>query len=418
MAYTIDDYIKSREQTKTYQTSFIKMQKYEKKSSWGGLFVNFDAPQADSEWHIVGISIQGNAPSVQTFLTHPGQKIDLRAKDVGQYLFVLVNVKPTTLDIKVSGCPLADGDRVDAVFKINCQVRNIQDFWNSDTDPLQRFENAVVKEAKNYFNRINGEYLVGNFSELKDSLEQQIQDTGLNVIRPQLEQTIQVHCPIPGMAIIDVDADVMISDRLRDVLEAKHKSIWNVRRAHYEEKEITLTEVVKDRQRKSADGQRRELELDRRKQIDSQIDADTTFVRYGVSLRDLIMRLDTTLIENFYTMEWGQAMQLVHRALAESRNNYQQHRQLQLDSEIDTLTKRLNQAKQAGLDDIHIQMIQDKLAEKMLASMDDTNSTNTPSEEEFLQHLLGSTASVGRLTSGQSTSGSLPSETSNEISSM
>lgn len=410
MAYTIDDYVKSREQTKTYRTGFIKMQKYEKKSRWGGLIVDFDAPQADSEWHIVGISVQGNAPSVQTFLSHSGQKIDLKAKDVGQYLFVFVNMKPITIDINIPECILSDNDRVDTRLKISCQVQNVQDFWNSDNDPVQRFENAIVKEAKNYFHSIKSEYLVGNFNELRDSLEQQIQDTGLKVIRPQLEETIQVRCPIPGLAILDVDSDITISDTLRSVLEARHKSIWNVNRIYYQEEERVQTSVVKDRHEKSADAQHRDLELARRKKIDAQIDTDTTFTRYGVSLRDLVMWLDTNLLENFYKMEWGQAMQQVHQALAQVRQSYQQIVQQQLDTEIERLTKRIEMARKAELDKEYIDEMKDVLATKMILAMNDTSGIKAPSEEEFSQYLRSSIVTGGSLASGQSTAGALPSE--------
>ncbi|MCI5194761.1 MAG: serine protease [Candidatus Electrothrix sp. AW5] len=122
------------------------------------------------------------------------------------------------------------------------------------------------------------------------------------------------------------------------------------------------------------------LKIDR-SSVDERIDEDKTFAPYN--LRSVIMSLDTGLLENFYCMDWTDAIKKVHEELSIQKKAYlgKQNKTL-----IDEYQNRLTRAKDLELDEIHIQDLKDKLADLLI--QDPANTFQMTSNNQFLQQKI------------------------------
>ncbi|MCB9078667.1 MAG: hypothetical protein H6631_13790 [Anaerolineaceae bacterium] len=199
---------------------------------------------------------------------------------------------------------------------------------------------------------------------MKQSAEQHIRETGLVVIKHDLEDNIRRNCEIAGIRVMSVNVDVILSKALSEHLQRVHNRLYS--------------------EGGTAD----------RRRIDELIDYDTTFSPY--SLREIIRFLDMGLLENFYTMEWSSAMRKVYDKLAEAKADYFKAQQ---ESEINRLRKLIGTARDVGLDSENVEDLKEKLAQKLLAMADEEERSELPSDNQFLRFKLGDN-SAGRLTSG------------------
>ncbi len=365
----ISDYIAALEKTKTYKEGLISYQEYSFESKAFGLFRYLPStPYADDDRHVVVLEIRGEQPNVFKVLKEPKRSIDLTTKDVGRFLFIFIEMRPHTLKIEApgDGYSLGDGHRFNSTLTITYQVADAEEFWKGGRDQLAEFEMTVTDVAKNFFLNRTSSYLVNNPSELKQSLEQHIQETGIKILKNNLEKSIWGECKIAGIRLVKVNADIYLSDSLREHLQRMHNRLY---------------------------GEGGAVE---RKNIDQLIDYDTTFDPYG--LRAVIMALDIRLLENFYSMKWSDAMRLVTERLAEKKEEY---RRTVEDAEISRMRKIIATAQEVGLDEIDVKDLKAKLADKLMALADRDNS-QAPSDSEYLKLTIAHLGSAGQITSDAS----------------
>ena len=118
--------------------------------------------------------------------------------------------------------------------------------------------------------------------------------------------------------------------------------------------------------------------LDRR-HVDERIDNHHVFEMF--KLRDVIMALDTRLLERFYSNSYGEALYAVYEKLADAKAKYVEEQQ---NAKIAKLKQAITTAVDAELDEIPVNTLKEKLAEELYKIADDIKQTETPSTEEFI----------------------------------
>lgn len=367
---SLADYLNELQATKTYQEGVIKTQEYSFKSRWGGLLRSLPpVPQANEDRHVVVIELRGNQPHIFTILKEPNHSISPTTRDADKLLFIFIEMKPRMLQIDAppEGYTLGDGHHIRAKFELTYQVVDAKEFWQGSTDPLATLEKAVINEARDYFLGITSRYLIREQADLKKTVEQHIQETGVKVIKSKLENDISKECVIPGIKLTRTYAQVYLSDTLSAYLKELHDQMY---------------------------GESGKKRLGRQ-YIERMIDDDSTFAPYG--LRQIIMALDTGLLENFHTMEWSAAMRKVHERLAEEKRKYME---AQENAERSRLKRLIATAQEVGLDEMDIEDLKGKLADKLLQSVDEKNS-QMPTNNEFLQQIIDPTSAAGQLSASE-----------------
>lgn len=365
---SISSYIAELQGTKTYEAGLIKFQEYNIKSNLFGLIRTLPSvPNADENRHVVVLKMVGDQPNLITVLDNPNQSFNPNIRDANKLLFIFVEMKRhvTKLASPPEGYQLGDGHQINASLQVTYQVADVKDFWREAKDPLAEFEAVVIDAAKNFFLNTTSDFLINSPAAMKQFIEQHIQETGLVVIKHDLEENIRRNCEVAGIRVVTVNVDVFLSDALRDHLQRVHNRLYG--------------------EGGTAD----------RWKIDQLIDNDMTFSPY--SLREVIRFLDMGLLENFYTMDWSAAMRRVYDTLAEAKKAYFKAQQ---DAEINRLRKLIGTAKEVGLDEEDVADLKDKLASKLIAMADEEERSELPSDNQFLTVRLGDATTNQRLTSG------------------
>jgi len=363
----IADYIDKLKKTKTFQAGLINCQEYSMKSEFFGFKRTLpDIPHADDDRHVIVMEVRGDQPNIYAVLAKQNHSISLTARDADNFLFIFIEMRPQTFKVEtpIEGYHLSDGHRISATLTIIFQVTDAEIFWKGSRDQLTDLENSVIDATKNFFLNITSNYLINSPSELKQSLEQHLQKTEIIIIKNDLEANIYKNCDIAGINLIKVKADVFLSDSLKEHLQRMHTRLYG-------------------------DGG-----LADRSKIDKLIDFDQTYRPYG--LRQVIMALDIRLLENFYKMNWGDAMGKVTERLAERK-------EMELnsvgDTEISNMQKIINASKSLGLGDIAVIEIKDKIHKKLMDIADRTSEVKPPSDIDYLMGIVGPPSSTALLTS-------------------
>jgi hypothetical protein len=181
---------------------------------------------------------------------------------------------------------------------------------------------------------------------------------------------------VSGIEIIKVNALVQLSDTLNKLLKKLHGKIFG---------DGGVIDTSSDN----------EIDTIIRKKVDERIDEDKTFAPY--SLRDVIMSLDTGLLENFYSMDWGNAMRIVHEELSIQKKAYLEKQNKTL---IDEYENRLIKAKNLELDEMHIQDLKYKIADLLM--QDPVDTFKMTSNDQFLKKRIDLTISNTQLLSDNS----------------
>ena len=367
---SIENYIATLQKTKTFQAGLISFQEYSFKSKIFGMGRALPSvPHADDDRHVVVMEIRGGQPNIFKVLKDKNETIHPTTKDVDKLLFVFIEMRPHTLiiDKTADGYRLSDGHRIDAKFIVTYRIKDATTFWRGNKDQLAEFEIAVTDAAKNFFLGLTSDYLISSPADLKQSLEKQIRETDMGVVKTKLEKSIYTaafqSCTVAGIELQRVIADVFLSDYLRDHLRRMHDVLYG------------------------------EGGAAERWRIDKIIDCNTTFAPY--KLRDVINTIDMRLLENFYTMKWSEAMRKVTERLAEKKEEYMmsvEHKELKMMHEL------INAAESLGLDPMDVESLKSKFAIKLLAKADSSSNAHTLSDGDYLNsilsisstHLLGS----------------------------
>lgn len=97
-----------------------------------------------------------------------------------------------------------------------------------------------------------------------------------------------------------------------------------------------------------------------------------------------MLRVDRRLLENFYLLPFGEAMQKVHARMAELKNDYLTRYQ----QELETLQQYLQIAKDREIDQMHMDQLKDKLAARLESCANDAEKNSFRTDEMFFADLF------------------------------
>jgi len=386
----IGEYIERLSATKTFRDRLIAIQEYNYTTRFIMFPVPPQLPKADLDKHHIVLKITGGQPHIMGVITDRGSTYEPSSQDNGNLLFVTVQMKPQLMKIvsPTGGYQFGDGHHIDTEFRIRYRVEDAKLLWHASDDPLAEFQLKVIDRAKEYFLSIKSNLLISSSSELKQMLQQQLQDSELKLVKDNVQVSVKkIH--VDGIELLDVNADMQLSQELRKHLQGIHQSIYGTG---------GLLDIVNRRKINNAD----------RKQIDEMIDQDTTFP--GYSLRQIIFEVDSELLENFYTESWTTAMRKVHTGIAKKK---QEVMRKQDELEMERLEQYLQRAIRLNLGKMEIDQIRSTIAEKFLAMMNAEQDPQSYSNERFFTVLIGPSSNSQRQIHGK-TSQQLPVATAEE----
>ena len=364
----------------------ITTQEYNFISKLGGIYRKLpEIPRPDDDRHIIVMEMLGDQPNIYGVLSDPKMTISPKSTDANRLLFIFVKIKPSVLRVPSpeKGYQLGDGHHISTTFDITYRITDVKKFWSCAKDPIAILETAIIDEARNYFLGVTSNYLVKAPADLKKTLESHI-DAEIKRIKKTLEESIRDNLNdnnsgdtlISGIQIIKINAVVQLSDDLNNLLKKLHEKFFG---------DGGVIDTNSDN----------EINVLVRRKIDERIDEDKTFAPYP--LRNVIMSLDTGLLENFYSMDWSNAMRIVHEELSIQKKAYLEK---QNETLIDEYENRLIKAKKLELDEMHIQDLKDKLADLLMQNPAD--AFQRTSNNQFLQQRIDLTVSNAQLLSDDS----------------
>lgn len=345
-------YIYRLMQLRTYQVGIIEdIQEYQYKQRFGGFFKRLPPlPQANTDRHVIAVTVKGEQPNEIIILPDDRQAIETSILDVDKLVFMFLNMKLQQLKIAspLRGYRLADGQEIMVDFELMVQVTNAKEFWLAAKDPIAILEAMVINETQSYFLNMGSSSLVDKPFLFEQQADQQSLESRLRCTVQSLAANVR-EISLPGIQIKQVYAQINLSDQLRVFLKRKLDTVFNPAGL-----------------------------LDRH-HVDARIDSDHVFDMF--KLRDVIMALDTRLLERFYSVTYGEAMYAVYEKLADAKAKYVEAQQ---NDKIAKLQKAIQTATDLALDEIPVNTLKEKLAEELYKLADDIKQTETPSTEEFI----------------------------------
>ncbi len=354
---SIAEYISERKKTKTYEAGLLIFKKYNIESKWYSLRAVFPVlPNADDEYHILVMSFKSIHPSITTVLTNKKEKDNAIEKDeLDKYLFIFVKIKSQILAIPspADGYQLGDGYTIHTDIEVEYKINNAKKFWLYADDPLDLFQRIVVNEAKQYFFSTDSSYLLEGLGNMKRNIEQFIK-----------HYTIDVNSSESGISIMNVYADIKLCSNSKEYFKRKH------------EKKYSPGGLFE-----KGDSQQQESLF--RMLVNKEIENDLTFFPY--TIKQVILALDTGLLEYFYTLPRSEAMQKVHDEIRRKKNSYlSDHKKSKIEGIIDFIRV----ATANGFEPEQIDMLRDKL----LKEMQNDHENNTPlfTDKKFIEMIISS----------------------------
>lgn len=345
-------YIYRLQQLRTYQVGIIEdIQEYQYKRHFAGLFKRLPPlPQANTDRHVIAVTVKGEQPNEIIILPDDRQAIEPSILDVDKLVFMFLNMKLQQLKIASPprGYRLADGQEIMVDFELMVQVTNAKDFWLAAKDPIAILEAMVINETQSYFLNMGSRSLVDKPLPSAQQADQQSLESRLRGAVQSLAANVR-NISLAGIQIKQVYAQVNLSDQLRTFLKRQLDTVYDPAGL-----------------------------LDRR-HVDERIDNHHVFEMFR--LRDVIMALDTRLLERFYSNPYGEAIYAVYEKLADAKAKYVEEQQ---NAKIAKLKQAIATAVDAKLDEIPVNTLKEKLAEELYKLADDIKQTETPSTEEFI----------------------------------
>jgi hypothetical protein len=345
-------YINRLMQLRTHQVGLIEdIHEYQFNVRWGGFFRTLSTlPQANGDRHIVVVKMSGEQPSELICLPEDRQSIEPSMRDVGKLIFVFLSVKSQQLKLAspFGGYRLADGQEVKVDLELTVQVTSAKDFWLAAKDPVALLESMVIGETQSYFLQVDSRNLIDK--PLTD--EQQGVEFSMHTIVQRLETKI-CGVSLSGIQIKRAFAQITFSDQLKAFLRRQLDNLFNP------------------------------AGLLDRKHVDERIETAHLFDAF--KLKDVIMALDPQLLDNFYSMPYGNAMSVVYEKLASAKAKFVDGQQ---NDKIAKLEQAIETAMRISLDETPIGNLKEKLAEELYKVVDDLKQTEVPSYEEFIHSQL------------------------------
>ena len=232
----------------------------------------------------------------------------------------------------------------------------------------------MTESTTKFFGNITSIDLLTTPAEMLTAERQPDQQAGQKRVRTQLEsEVLKLH--LPGLKLLKAEAIFTLSTDLANYLKTLHEGFYATDEPW---------EQVKKKRRDHA----------QRQYINGLLDQDTTFAPYN--LHEVILALDTALLEEFYTAaDWQRAMAAVHKRLAEKQKAAVDSQRM---GEIEHLKQWLQMAQFAGLKDDAQRRVQQVILDKLLESRKNQEDWKEPSSQEFLRSLINQGSSGPRLT--------------------
>jgi hypothetical protein len=369
LSLTINEYIEARNKTRTCQEQLIIFKQYKIEHKWFGLRIVFpEFPKSDEEHHVFVITFKGVHSSVTQVLTH--NDISIKTTDLSNCLFAFIKIKPQLLRIHSpnQGYQLGDGHKIHSAVDITYRVKNTREFWLSSDDPLAMFQHELIHIIKNYFFSITTEYLIREIGRSKRNLEAYIieyytSNHETEKVKDYLQRYIKENFVSSGIEILNVHADIQLSQSLNKHLQRIHERIYGddgiLESRYYSLQQTALY----------------------RKQIDEQINSDKTF--HPFNLKQVIAALDVRLLENFYNLPWTEAIQKVHDEIKRRKVSYLSHYRM---DKIKGISWLIKVAKEEDLYAEQVDILKGKLFEEMNNSKTDNSLLFT--DKQFVQLLM------------------------------
>lgn len=337
-------------------------------------WTNEPLPTADAEKHYVIMEMVGTEPLRTTILTEATPSFAFGRKVCDKLLLVRITLMPDTYYLSLQPYRLSDGREVEMAWKLSYQATDTKELWcaHKQRDPLLTLQKAVTESTTKFLGNITSIDLLTTPTEMLTAERQPDQQAGQKRVRTQLESEV-LKLNIPGLNLLKAEAIFTLSADLVDYLKTLHQGFYATNE---------LWEQVKKKRRDHA----------QRQYINGLLDQDTSFAPYN--LHEVILALDTALLEPFYTAEdWQSAMAAVHKRLAEKQKA---SIDLQRMGEIEHLKQWLQMAQLAGLKDDAQRRLQQVILDKMLESRKNQEDRQEPSAQEFLRSLINQGASGAR----------------------
>lgn len=347
----LQDYVNKLKATKTYKAGLLTIHEYGYQSKLFGLIRNPDhVPDSKKDGPFVFLDFSKNRPTLPTFYTDRNNGREAPSLDTthaNKVLFIFIKMTPVSIVVSSpqGGYELKDGHSINADLKVRFQVNDIENFWNSSDDPLELLEDMINNKVKDYFlgkwssdilsNKADTKkYIENSIGTMKSDLEKIISNKPEEGDKNNEEESYE------GITVNNALAEIENSEELKDVLQRIHRGIYD------------------------EGGQ-----VDRKATL-RLMDEHTEFSPYN--LRDVCQALAPSLLNNFYNMSFNDALSKVRNELEKRSKEYAKN---QYNFKIIEIEKRLEKAKNAGLDSKYIGPLEEKFAEALMELPDDDHTS-------------------------------------------
>jgi hypothetical protein len=349
---SLERYISSLQETRAFKDGLIGFQVYEFETVMLFMKKLPPVPRADSNRHILVVEIIGNQPHVRAVLDRPGLTVDTKTSDTEKLMFIFVEMCAHKLSVlsPLGGYRLSDGYTLDVSFDVTYQVSDVEKFWRGNSDPLAELESAIVNAATNFFLKATSNSLVDFPGDAKLLIESHI-DASIIKTKEDLEDSVK-RSSIPGVGVVQVVAHIDIGDRLREFFERivdRNVSVGGI----YEQKKV-----------------------------DALIMNDKTY--HPFDLRTVIREVDISLLGDFYSKSWSEAMSQLAQRISSNKAKYIES----LQENYDEMERIVRVGDTLDLSVIDKKIIKDGLAQKLIKiSQGDLKKLHI-SDVEYLEMLL------------------------------
>ncbi len=336
--------------SKTFQYNMIEgIDQYRYRSVGWGIFSTLPPiPKPTDERSIVVLDVTHDCPIViSTLQTQQDfDRLKLRTRQVANVLFVAVSKKPKWIKIHgpKEGYQLGDGRFLSATVDLLIRIENLEDFWGASIDPIEPLVAEIHGSMQQHLSTILSDRLITIPPAPKRS--QYLYETKLRDIKDELNTKL-AKLSVTGLKIEQRRIHLYLSDTLQAWVDRQDQKIWG------------------------------EWGIYDRLFVDAQIQSDDTFT--GFLLRSVIMNADRRLLENFYTLPFGEAMQKLHERIAELKNDASTHSS----QTIEQLKEKIQIIKEFNLGERSLDVLETQLANELENYRDNMQMHFNQSDEDF-----------------------------------
>ncbi|MCB0127747.1 MAG: hypothetical protein KDE58_36030 [Caldilineaceae bacterium] len=203
-------YIERLNGSRTRQVGLIdSATAYQYKSRlWNLLRLLPEAPQADSDWHLIVVNIYDS--NKLQILSAPQAKAALSSSGIGEVVFVPLSKLPQTFTVKSSTSEfrLSDNARIRASISLEVRIRDAKAFWaaaavlwDQDEDPISTVENNLTSITEAYLQSLSRANFVASKINPRDDTLLRIHPLVLTEIEQGLQAKVD-NLSFDGLQIV------------------------------------------------------------------------------------------------------------------------------------------------------------------------------------------------------------------------